>query len=481
MSYHRCLQILTVCMMLVLTGELVFARGEYITDNSDGNAKTVQEEKTQQISRLELQSDLMRFAQMFVRDFTLKVYYLERKNASNAARFALSSGELRTVNTLLHITTGPDAVLNLLDMVIFVTLGRMAVEETWKSELLGEDKGRIPEFYRQMEKEIWAIAGKVLTPRYQKELRNLIRRWRKRHPNQAYVGGVGFESFAHMLEDSDFKDAGKPGFLLPEMSEATRSVDKARNLAERFTFLVKYLPYIVRTTSETQLYDVLNQPETIKLLSDMNRLTTAFENIGLTAKQLPDRLDDVLDKPETVRLLEDFNRLTTAIEGFGKTARQLPDRLGKEREKLMDDLLKSEKKIRVLSDNIRKTLATGDKMAVSTNEAAVSINQAAISIDKLMKRLHARSKPGSFKIMEWFETFRQITEAAKQGQALITRADKLLTDHTLEQQVSQFKLGFDALLLRAFLWAALLILFFFLVLFAYRYLSKRVFKGRPSS
>ena len=140
----------------------------------------------------------------------------------------------------------------------------------------------------------------------------------------------------------------------------------------------------------------------------------------------------------------------------------------------MDDLLRSEKKIRALSGDIRKTLATGDKMAVSTNEAAVSI-------DKLMKRIHARSKPGSFKIMEWFETFRQSTEAAKQGQALITRADKLLTDHTLEQQASQFRLGFDALLLRAFLWAALLIVFFFLVLFAYRYLSQRVFKGRPSS
>ena len=79
-----------------------------------------------------------------------------------------------------------------------------------------------------------------------------------------------------MLGDSDFKDAGKPSFLLPEMNEATRSVDEARNLAERFTFLVKYLPYIVRTTTETSIYDVLDQPETIQLLSDINRLTTAF-------------------------------------------------------------------------------------------------------------------------------------------------------------------------------------------------------------
>ena len=381
---------------------------------------------------------------MFIRDFTLKVYYLERQNTSNAVRFVLSSGELRTVNTLLNITTGPDAVLNLLDMVIFVTLGRMAVEKSWQPELLGKSKGRLPEFYRQMEKEIWAIAGKVLIPRYQKELRNLIRRWRKAHPNQFYVGAVGFDSFADMLGDSDFKDAGKRGFLLPEINEATRSVDEARNLAERFTFFVKYLPYITRTTTETSIYDVLDQPETIQLLSDINRLTTAIEGISLTAKQLPDRLDE-------------------------------------ERKKLMDDLLKSEKKIRALSDDIRKTFATGEEMATSANQAAISANQTALSVDKLVSRIYARAKPGSFKIKEWFETLRQGTEAAKQAQALVGLMDKLLTDHGIDQGALQLKQGFNELLLWVFFWAALLIVFFFLVLFAYRYLSQRFLGSRPSS
>jgi len=444
MSCHRCLQILTVCTMLVLTGEWVCAKGEYISDNSDRNPKAAQGEKSHRISRMELQKNLMRFAQMFIRDFTLKVYYLESQNASNAVRFVLSSSKLRTVSTLLHIATGPDAVLNLLDMVIFVTLGRMSVEENWKPELLGKNKGRIPEFFRQMEKEIWAIAGKVLIPRYQKELRNLIRRWRKRHPNQFYVGGVGFDSFADMLGDSDFKDAGKQGFLLPEINEATRSVDEARNLAERFTFFVKYLPYIVRTTTETSIYDVLDQPETIRLLSDINRLTTAIDGIGLTAKQLPDRL-------------------------------------GKEREKLMDDLLKSEKKIRVLSGDIREALATGERMATSANKAAISANQAALTVDTLVSRIYDRAEPGSFDVMEWLDTFRQGSEAAKQAQALVATLDKFLTDHGIEQRVSQLKQGFDALLLRAFFWAALLIVFFFLALFAYRYLSKRFLEVRSSS
>ena len=133
-------------MMLVVTGEMVVARGGVLLDESDHNATTAQEKKPQPISRMELQKDLMRFSQMFIRDITLKIYCLESQNASNTVRFVLSSGELRTVGTLLHITTGPDAVVNLLDMVIFVTLGRMAVENSWKPELLGKSKGGLPKF-----------------------------------------------------------------------------------------------------------------------------------------------------------------------------------------------------------------------------------------------------------------------------------------------------------------------------------------------
>ena len=45
MSCQRCFQILTICTMLVLTGELVFAKGEYISNDSDRNPKAAQEEK----------------------------------------------------------------------------------------------------------------------------------------------------------------------------------------------------------------------------------------------------------------------------------------------------------------------------------------------------------------------------------------------------------------------------------------------------
>jgi len=120
-------------------------------------------------------------------------------------------------------------------------------------------------------------------------------------------------------------------------------------------------------------------------------------------------------------------------------------------------------------------------MASAANQAAISANEAALTADKLITRIYERGEPGSFDVMEWLETFRQATEAAKQAQALITKVDKLSTDPEFEQRVAELQQGFDALLLRAFLWAALLIVFFFLVLFVYRYFSKRFLEGRPSS
>jgi len=440
MFVKRCLQVLAVLLMVALSGEGVLAKGDTVSGNSGRDGEVAQEENPKQMSRMELQADLMRFAQTFVRGFTQKIRSLERQGFSKKLRFEISSAELRTINILVDIATGPDAVDNLLDMVVFVTLSRAAVEKRWGIEILGKNKAGIETFFKQMEKEIWAIAGMVLTPRHQKELRNLIRHWLAQHPDEHYIQEVGFHRLTGIMGESYFKDAGKPGFILPEMGEATRSIDEARNLAERVSFFAKYLPFILRATAETGIYGVLNEPETVQLLSDIQRLTAAIEEIGAVVKQFPDLLS-------------------------------------KQRQELMDDLLKSEGKLKALSGEIQKSLAMGDEMAASATEAAVSITQAATAIDKILERIQSLVEPESLDITRWFETIHEVTEAAKQTQALVTMTDTFLTHFTTDIGLNDIKKGVDALLLRAFVWAVLLIVFFFLVLLGYRLLSIRLLRG----
>jgi len=214
-------------------------------------------------------------------------------------------------------------------------------------------------------------------------------------------------------------------------------VDEARNLAERLIFFVKYLPYILRTTAETGIYDILDQPETMRLLANIDRLTASIENIGVTAKNLPDRLS-------------------------------------REREKLVKDLLNSEGPLRALSADLRQTLVAG-------NETATAANETIQSADRLVARILERGEPGSFHIQDYITIVKQATETVKQAQTLVAMVDKLSSDLSLAQRLSQLKEGVDTVFLRAFLWVALLIVFFFVALFAYRYVSHRFFPESKSS
>src|SRR5208337_2588224 len=67
------------------------------------------------------------------------------------------------------IAAGPNAVADLLDMTVFVTVTRMALEEYWQPKVFGESARPLLEYSRNAEAEIWALAGTVLTPEQQAE------------------------------------------------------------------------------------------------------------------------------------------------------------------------------------------------------------------------------------------------------------------------------------------------------------------------
>ncbi len=429
MSHPPFLKILVMGVVLTFAATSLPPSGFCASKREERKAQAAQEEKAKGISRLALQNDLMRFAQVFILGLEAKFSFLVDRQQSNTVRFALSDGELRLANKMLTIATGPEPVVNLLDMVIYVTLAHLYVENNWDAERFGKDRGELPAFFKQMEKEIWSIAARVMIPRYRRELRRVIQRWRVNHPDQFFIEGIGFDDLADLLGDAEFKDAAKSGFFLPEVNEATRSVDEARNLAERLVFFVKFLPYILRTTTETGIYDILDQPEAIRLLADIDRLTGAIESIGTTAKNLPDRLR-------------------------------------REREKLLKDLVESEGRLRALSADLRKTLVAGNQTASAASEAIQSA-------DRLVARILERGTPGSFDIQDYITIVKQASETVRQAQTLLAMVDKLSEGPGFASRLSQLQNGVEVMLLKALLGVALLIVFFFAALFVYRYASRR--------
>ena len=77
-------------------------------------------------------------------------------------------------------------------MVVLTIPGRMIHEEHWCAKLGAPIKPMITAF-KLLDKDIWLISAKVLTPEEQKELRSLIRSWRRQHPKQlifSYIRGM---------------------------------------------------------------------------------------------------------------------------------------------------------------------------------------------------------------------------------------------------------------------------------------------------
>ena len=67
-------------------------------------------------------------------------------------------------------------------MTIFVTVTRVALEEHWQPKVFGESALPMLESCRNAETEIWRLAGTVLKPEQQAELRRGIEAWHRQNP-----------------------------------------------------------------------------------------------------------------------------------------------------------------------------------------------------------------------------------------------------------------------------------------------------------
>src|SRR5688500_10186737 len=63
---------------------------------------------------------------------------------------------LATITVTIANVTGPNPIVGLLDMVVFATLKREAVELHWVPMLLGEEGKGVAEAHRRGEAEAWA-------------------------------------------------------------------------------------------------------------------------------------------------------------------------------------------------------------------------------------------------------------------------------------------------------------------------------------
>jgi len=399
---------------------------------------------------VELQQKLLRFADANQSSLTAAVEKLQQDGKAPDPRMILQL-KLSLASATISIASGPNARENLVDLAVFVTLTRIAVEDHWQPKIFGDSGLPLLETCKGSEAEIWRLTAVLLTPAQQQELREAILAWSKSHPPTQSILAARTAGFAVELTGMD-KDASKKSdsmlnFLnldpLKGMDPAVREITQTRLFAERALFVAQKIPPLLRWQTELLSVNMLDLPQ-------IRQLTAAVAQASASADRI------------------------------AATTEKLPERVSKEREELVKALEGQEKALSPMVREVRQTVDAGTKMSESLN---VTLK----TFDELMSRLNEPGKgppPEPFRIQDYTKAAAQAEATSKQLTAALATLDRILASgdiKTLSDQVApaveRAEGGAKDVLDFAFRKAVLLVLAILAAALIYRIVTRRL--GRP--
>jgi hypothetical protein len=360
------------------------------------------------VDPVDVQQRLLRFADEFAAAMLAGVEKLKRGTK------AISPAEVLRLKIVFateasSIASGPNAIANLLDMTVFVSVVRMAVETHWQPNVYGESAQPLLESCRNFETEIWKLAATVLKPEQQAELREAIGVWRQAHPTPENILGaraVGFASEVAKTQRDAAQEASVFALLrldpLAGLDPATREIAQARLFAERALYIAQWMPTLLRWQTEL---------------------------LGLNAVAMP----------EVQQLVANSTQLAGSVDRFARAAEQLPKQVGTEREEILKALESQERGLATLAADVRQTITAGTQMSTSLNTTLTTF-------DGLMRRFgvgetNNASPPGTnaepFRILDYAQTASQLETTARRLTELLVTLDRTLGSTNLKQLSAQ--------------------------------------------
>ena len=356
--------------------------------------------------------------------------------------------------------TGPNPVVNALDMVVLTSVSRMVAEDYLVGEQFGETAMPLLQTSRRLETNAWSLVKQVLKPEQRQELRDLIHEWRKKNPNQRYVGAIRFSEFAEGIGRTPQETTAKTTsvysllFLDPMagLDPTVRAVEETRYLAERALYYAQRMPRLLNSQAELLALQLADQPAARQVLTNAGRLTASLEVFAKTAEQLP----QLVNQQREAAIQQIFAGVAT------------------ERSNILTSVASEEKRMREVLAETRRTLDAARDMATSVNAAVKSLDTFVGRFDRGTNPPPAASNSKPFDILDYAKTAAELGAAAKQLDTLIKSTDQSLpkagagAERAL-QRVFRLGAALIALLLGGSVLAAL----------TYRALARRWFSNSP--
>lgn len=301
------------------------------------------------MQRQQLEVEIMRYGDRFSARMSLEADRIRAKATTPELRSFASGWKLACQTAVVEIAVGPNAVENLLDMIVLASLTREEVETYWVPEYLGAELGQgLLKAARMLEEEIWEGSKRVLTPEQQNDLRSLIREWNEQHPDQHYFWGIRFGGFTDQRA-IELQRVEETGGLLGEIAQTRETAVEMREFGERVMYYMQRAPNLTRLQAEFGMHEMLNTPEAIQLLDNTERLTRSSERYAAVIEKLPAERD--------AAIMQMFSELSREREA---AIIQMFDKLTREREVAIAQLIQEQReaiKALLISEELHSAVA----------------------------------------------------------------------------------------------------------------------------
>jgi hypothetical protein len=345
---------------------------------------------------LQLQLSVMRFADEYTTRLTDQVIVFQQATGNPADRLAAQGWLVSQATAAFTIASGPNPELNAIDMLVFASLSRRVMEDRWVAELYNGRAEGLLAAHRALEDRAWRLSKQLLTPAQTDELRASLDAWHRENPLLRVVPFIHLEDFAFATSRTRASTSPSNGsvfsFLgidpLSNLDPAVREIAQSRQLAERAVYYAQRTPKLLSMEVQRLVFELAVMPESVDLLQSISRLSTAAQQTGELAADLPDLL--ATERAATI-------------------------------EQLAGVLDTQQEQLQALIIELRSTLEAG----TATSD---SVKGTIASLDGLLARFdRPPTTPGEsrqpFDITQYTETFRQLSETAQQLQVLVGQVD----------------------------------------------------------
>jgi hypothetical protein len=361
-----------------------------------GMMPSQKEAKQRAIELQQVQLEVMRFAD----EYSSRVYEaVERVHSQIVVpeeRLAGHEWRLSQSTAAYTIASGPNPIVNALDMVVLASLSRMVADDHFIAELYGERARPLQMVHERLEPQAWELVNGVLTPEQQAQLHEAIATWRQQHPYVRSVAYIHFTDFAKSVgRQPDKERAGSVFALLgldplSNLDPAVQEIAQTRQLAERTIYYMQRAPRLLDMQVERLTYQLAVMPETKQLLANTNRFGAAATSAGALADQVP----QLVARERQAAIAQVMNALNS-----------------------------QQAQTRQLLTELRGALEAGTQTSDSIDGTIRSVDALVARFDKPKPAPDAAAPGKPFDISEYTATARELAGAAQQLQALLVQLD----------------------------------------------------------